>query len=196
MRQFACLAAIVFVVLAVGCKAAPEDQALELVAAYGGEVRTDSAGHVTAVDLSDTPAGDDVIAALAVFPTIQTLNCTNAERITGQGFADWASNASIESLYLVSTALDDAGLQQIGRLKSLKTLQLGHTKITDVGLPALDHLSNLETLSLSNTAVSDAGLISLRDLRKLSTLMVRDTGATPRGVLELRRMLPDARVLK
>ncbi len=196
MRRFAQLAVIVCVLLTLGCKATPEEQALELVAAYGGEVRTDAGGHVTAVDLSDTPAGDDVIAALGVFPTIRTLNCTNAGRISGQGFSAWSSDASIESLYLVSTALDDAGLHQIGRFNSLKTLQLGHTKITDAGLPAVDHLSNLETLSLSNTAVTDAGLISLRDLRKLSTLMIRDTGASPRGVLELRRMLPKARILK
>lgn len=196
MRQSAKLATLCCVLLTAGCSATPEEEALEMVAAYGGEVRTDAAGHVTAVDLSDTPAGDDVIAALGVFPTIQTLNCTNAGRITGQGFSAWSPNTSIESLYLVSTALDDAGLHQIGRLSSLKTLQLGHTKITDAGLPALDHLANLETLSLSNTAVTDAGLISLRDLRKLSTLMIRETGTTPRGVLELRRMLPDARVLK
>lgn len=195
MRPSLRIATLSCLLLVVGCKTAPEDEALELVAAYGGEVRTDAAGHVTAVDLSDTPAGDDVVAALGVFPTIQTLNCSNAPRITGQGFAAWSPASQLESLYLVSTAVDDAGLHQIGRLPSLKTLQLGHTKITDAGLPAVDHLSNLETLSLSNTAVTDAGLISLRDLRKLSTIMVRDTGATSRGVLELRRMLPDARIV-
>lgn len=195
MRQIASFVAMGCLVLLTGCSATPEEEALELVKAYGGEIRTDSAGHVTAVDLSDTPAGDDVVAALGVFPTIQTLNCSNASRITGQGFSAWSPNAAIESLYLVSTALDDAGLHQVGRLHSLKTLQLGQTKITDAGLPAVDHLSNLETLSLSNTAVTDAGLVSLRDLRKLSTLMVRDTGTTPRGVVELRRMLPAARVI-
>jgi hypothetical protein len=179
----------------LGCSTTPEEKALELVAAYGGEVRTNTAGQITAVDLSDSSAGDDVIAAIAVFPTINTLNCSNASRVTGQGFATWSPEARIESLYLVGTALDDAGLQQVGHLGSLKTLQLGQTKITDAGLPALDRLINLETLSLSNTAVTDIGLISLRDLRKLSTLMIREANTTPRGVLELRRMLPDARVV-
>lgn len=195
MRSIVKIATLCSLLLAIGCKAAPEDQALELVAAYGGQVRTDSAGHIVSVDLSNTPAGDDVIAALAVFPTIQSLNCSNAGRITGHGFAAWSPASQIESLYLVGTAVDDGGLQHVARLGSLKTLQLGQTKITDAGLSAVDHLSNLETLSLSKTQVTDAGLISLRDLRKLSTLMIRDTGTTPRGVVELRRMLPDVRVV-
>ncbi len=195
MRNVARYLAVAMTLCACGCSASPEDQALELVAAYGGQVRTSVDGKIVAVDLSDTPAGDDVIAALAVFPTIQTLNCSNANRITGHGFAAWTSQSQLEELYLVGAAIDDHGLWHVSRLTTLKTLQLGHTKITNAGLSALDHLTQLQTLSLSSTAVTDAGLVKLRDLRHLTTLMLRDTGVTRRGVTELRRMLPEVRIV-
>ncbi len=182
--------------LLVGCSSTPEEDALAIIEGVGGTVRADAEGHVVSVDLSDTPVRDKMLAAIAVFPDVQTINCTNASHITGSGLAALRGLSKLETLYLVHTQVDDAGLKHIRHLTSLKTLQLGHTKITDAGMPALDSLTQLQTLSIASTAVSDAGLVQLRDLRNLSTLILRDTKTTRRGVQELRRMLPEVRVVE
>jgi internalin A len=179
-----------------GCSSTPEEQALATIEGVGGTVRSDAEGHVISIDLSGTPVRDNTLAAIAVFPHVQTINCTNASRITGSGLAALRGLSQLETLYLVNTQLDDAGMEHIKHLTSLKTLQLGHTNITDAGMPALDSLTQLQTLSIANTAVSDAGLVQLRDLRKLSTLILRDTKTTRRGVQELHRMLPEVRVVE
>lgn len=182
--------------LLAGCSSTPEEQALAMIEGVGGTVRSDAQGHVISIDLSETPVRDNTLAAIAVFPHVQTINCTNAGNITGSGLAGLRGLSQLETLYLVHTQVDDAGLNHIRHLKSLKTLQLGHTKVTDAGMPALDSLAQLQTLSLASTVVSDAGLVQLRDLRNLSTLVLRDTKTTRRGVQELRRMLPDVRVVE
>ncbi len=189
------LTAAVSLALLTGCSETPEAQALAAIASVGGQVRSDNQGRILSVDLSETPAQDNVLAAIAVLPHVQTINCTNAHHITGSGLAALSGLTDLQTLYLVGTELDDVGLSHIGNLTSLKTLQIGHTKITDAGMPALDHLENLQTLSLGNTAVTDQGLVQLRDLRHLSTLILRDTKTTRRGVQELRRMLPEVRVV-
>lgn len=186
---------LVITSLLAGCSTTPEEDALAMIEGIGGSVRADAQGNVISIDLSETPVRDSMLSAIAVFPHVQTINCTNADNITGSGLAALRGLSKLETLYLVHTQVDDAGLRHIRHLTSLKTLQLGHTKITDAGMPALDSLSQLQTLSIANTAVSDEGLVQLRDLRKLSTLILRDTKTTRRGVQELHRMLPEVRVV-
>jgi Leucine-rich repeat (LRR) protein len=181
--------------LVAGCSTTPEEEALAVIQGVGGSVRADAQGNIVSVDLSDTPVRDNMLAAIAVFPHVQTINCTNAHHITGSGLAALRGLNNLETLYLVDTQVDDAGLRHVRHLTSLKTLQLGHTQITDAGMPALDSLEQLQTLSIANTAVSDKGLVQLRDLRHLSTLILRDTKTTRSGVQELRRMLPEVRVV-
>lgn len=186
---------LVGLLAAVGCSATPEEQARQAILESGGELRTDSQGNIISVDLSDSAAGDNILAVVGIFPTVQTINCTNAQRITGSGMGTLGGLQHLETLYLVNTSLDDAGLAHVGHLRSLKTLHLGRTHISDAGLKALEPLKNLQTLSLGNTGISDAGLVELRNVRSLSTIILRDTRTTPRGIQELQRMLPDARIV-
>ncbi len=178
-----------------GCSTTPEEQALALIQQSGGTVRKDSAGNVVSVDLSDSSAGDNVLAVIGFFPHVHTINCTNNARINGSGLVALAGLSKLETLYLVNTAVDDGGIAHVSQLKSLKTLNLSGTRITDVGMRALDELPNLQTLGLGRTVVSDQGLVQLRDLRKLSTVVLRDTKTSKRGVQALHRMLPDVRVV-
>jgi Leucine-rich repeat (LRR) protein len=181
--------------LLAGCSAKPEEQVLALIQGMGGEFRTSSTGEVISIDLSDTPATDEVLASIRLFPHVHTINCTNAGRISGHTLGHLRSLTRLETLYLVNTGLDDGGLHQARHLRTLKTLHIGHTRVTDAGMPALDHLEGLETLSLSGNPITDYGLIHLRDLRKLKTLVLRDTKTTKEGQQELRRMLPDVRII-
>jgi hypothetical protein len=182
--------------LTAGCSATPEEAAHELLGAVGAKLRTDSTGAVVAVDLSETGARDDALAAIGFYPQVQSINCNGLTRITGSGLASLAGLKHLESLYLANTDVDDAGLSYVQNLGSLKTLQLGGTKVTDAGMGALDHLVNLKTLSLGGTAVTDHGLVQLRDLRDLETIGLRDTKTTKRGAQELQRMLPDVRIVR
>lgn len=182
--------------LLVGCSGTPEENARELLDSVGAKLRTDPSGAIVAVDLSETPARDDALAAIGVFPHVQTINCSGVQGITGSGLAGLAGLSKLDSLYLANTAVDDAGLAYVQHLGSLTTLQLGGTKVTDAGMGALDHLVKLKTLSLGGTAVSDHGLVELRDLRDLETIGLRDTKTTKQGAQELQRMLPDVRIVR
>jgi hypothetical protein len=177
-----------------GCSRSDQETALAALQNAGGTIGYDDEGQPVSVDLSDTDATDEELAAVGALPGVRSLNCTNARGIKGATLNQLANLHNLETLYLVGTSLDDAGLSGLKDLKSLKTLHLGRTNITDNGLSALDGLTNLQTLSLGNTAVGDAGLVQLRDLRNLSTVILRGTKVTPRGVQELRRMLPKARI--
>jgi hypothetical protein len=179
---------------AAGCGQSEEERAIALIQQAGGDLGFDSEGRVISVNLSDTQATDNELAAIGVLPYVRTINCTNAGGIKGAGLESVARLPNLETLYLVGTEVDDAGLARLAGLKSLKTLHLGRTRITDAGMPALDGLENLQTLSLGNTEVTDKGLVQLRDLRKLSTLILKETKTTPAGIKELHRMLPDTRI--
>jgi hypothetical protein len=179
-----------------GCSSTPEEHARELLDSVGAKLRTDPAGAIVAVDLSETSAGDEELAVIGVFPHVQSINCSGLQRITGRGLEGLSFLTKLDSLYLANTAVDDAGLAYVQHLESLTTLQLGGTKVTDAGMGALDHLLNLKTLSLGGTTVTDQGLVQLRDLRHLETIGLRDTKTTKRGAQELQRMLPDVRIVR
>jgi Leucine rich repeat len=190
----ACALLLAGTLATLGCSPSDKDAALARIQQAGGTVNYDSQGRVVSVDLSDTQATDEELAAVRVLPDVRTINCTNARGIKGTDLDVLAELKNLETLYLVGTSVDDEGLSRLKDLKSLKTLHLGRTRITDKGMPALDGLANLQTLSLGNTDVTDAGLVQLRNLRNLSTVILRQTKTTPRGVQELRRMLPKARI--
>lgn len=97
-------------------------------------------------------------------------------------------------VYLHSTKVTDADLQNIELLTHVRTLSLGRTQITDAGLVHLKRLSNLETLSLNLTSVTDAGLQHLRGLSKLKTLNLLETGVTDAGVRDLKQALPQVAI--
>lgn len=190
----ACTVLLAAALATLGCGRSDQEQAIALIKGAGGTLNHDEQGRIISVDLSDTAAGDEELAAVSALPNVRTINCTNASRIKGKNLEMLANLRNLETLYLVGTDLDDAGLARLRDLKSLKTLHLGRTRITDAGMPAIDNLTNLQTLSLGNTAITDNGLVELRDLRDLSTLILRKTKTTPAGVQELRRMLPNTRI--
>jgi Leucine-rich repeat (LRR) protein len=192
------LPAIVSVLLlaaTLGCAPSDTEVAIEKIQGVGGTFNYDDQGRIISVDLSDTEATDEELAAISVLPHVRTVNCSNARRIKGSGLVFLGDLKNLETLYLVGTQLDDSGLSRAANLTSLKTLNLDGTQITDAGMPAIDNLVNLQTLVLGNTKITDKALVQLRDLRELSTLILRNTKVTPRGVKELHRMLPDVRVV-
>ena len=73
--------------------------------------------------------------------------------------ADLAELAKLPSLKLLSADdVDDAGLEQIGKLTSLEGLYLESKQITDGGLKHLQNLASLEVLDLNGTGISSDGI--------------------------------------
>jgi hypothetical protein len=61
------------------------------------------------------------------------------------------------ALDLDFTEVTDAGLKELGSLKSLSFLDLMGTKVTDAGLKHLTGLKNLASLDLRETKVTESG---------------------------------------
>ena len=92
-------------------------------------------------------------------------------------------------LNLRGTDVTDAGLDTVGKLKSLVRLHLERTKITDAGLAHLKGLTNLEYLNLYGTGVTDGGLEQLTGLKKLKKLYVWETKASQGEINKLKGLI-------
>ena len=79
----------------------------------------------------------------------------------------WAcqrSSCRAKSANLDNTTITDAGLKEIGKIKSLVELDLYQTKITDEGLKHLAPLTNLRELFVEETKVTSQGASDLKKL--------------------------------
>ncbi len=180
-------------VLTGGCSLPPEQQAVEAVESVGGRVKLDADGQVVEVDVSRTPADDELLSLLSALPRLTLINCSET-RIKGDGLASLNNLKQLKSLYLVGCDVNDRGGRNPESRVTLETLHVGRTQLTDEGLSGLRHLTKLRTLSLGHTAVTDAGLIHLRSMHDLGTLILHHTKVTKGGVRDLQRSMPDARI--
>jgi hypothetical protein len=128
------------------------------------------------VGISNTQLTDEAIAHLGRAEQIEELTF-QAVPITDDAVKS-LGNLKLKKLMLRKTKITDAGLDAVGRMKSLEKLGLGATAITDDGLNALRELSNLRFLDLSYTDISDRGLLHVAKLPKLSSLHVAKTRVT------------------
>lgn len=88
-------------------------------------------------------------------------------------------------LVVEDTALGDAGMADIGKVKNLLLLDANSTNVTSDGMQALAELDELVYLGLANTIVGDSGLERLPPLASLKFLNLSTTNLTDRGVDEL-----------
>jgi len=83
-------------------------------------------------------------------------------------------------LQLAETAVGDAGLAEIARIKSLEELDLELLHLSDQGLAQLVHLQNLKRLNLAMVDVSDEAVTALQTaVRGLEVLRYRIPGGWP-----------------
>lgn len=74
--------------------------------------------------------------------------------------------------------IDDAWLEQIGRLIALEGLDLEHSKVTDAGVARLGALTRLRELDLFATRITDGAMESLDGLVALQNLNLDLTHTT------------------
>ncbi len=93
---------------------------------------------------------------------------------------------SVECLWLNSTEVTDAGLENLKGLSQLRFLSLKDTRVTDAGLEHLKGLSELQELVLDGTQVTGAGLEHLKGLSQLWGLYLGGTHVTDAGLKHLK----------
>ena len=97
----------------------------------------------------------------------------------------------LHSLYLPGTRVTNAGVKEhVSRLTALRNLYLVETAISNAGLEHLHALPNLAVLYLDGTAVSDDGVEHLAALTGLGALSLKATAVTESGAQKLRKALP------
>ena len=78
--------------------------------------------------------------------------------------------------------------------KRVFLVDLDSTAITDASLAKLTRLKNLRILYLRATGVTDAGITHLKGLTTLGGLHLRGTAVTDKGIKELQKALPDCEI--
>jgi hypothetical protein len=101
----------------------------------------------------------------------------------------------VAELDLGRTAITDAALREVGRMKRLTRLDLDGTAISDVGLAALRGLDHLRSLNLFGTRVGDGGLTMLVELPNLERVYLWQSHVTPEGLARLRERRPGLLVI-
>jgi Leucine-rich repeat (LRR) protein len=100
-----------------------------------------------------------------------------------------ASFPNLKSLSLVSTKVDDVGLDHISRLPLLTDLCLQEALISNQGLSRLVRLPRLTVLRLKdNLQLTNACIPALLGLRCLENLQIQETSIDYGGLLQLESM--------
>ena len=120
------------------------------------------------LNLAGTETTDEALNAIATV----LVRAVNPDNGSGGGFA-WLNN-----LILTDTAVSDAGLANISRLKHINTLRLDGTNVTDQGVKQIARLPELQSLHLAGTAVSNDGIPALSNSTNLRTLGLTGTEIT------------------
>jgi hypothetical protein len=138
--------------------------------------------------------------AINQFPALEHLRVIN-DQITPADIASLHRNGQLRSLQLVSTALSDAHLKEVGRLQGLEYVSFGgdwyayfdeglqtrgtQAKVTCAGLQHLRSLPNLKDLSLFGTTVDDEAAKTLAQMPNLRYLDLGNTLLTDDGLRQL-----------
>ncbi len=140
-------------------------------------------------------AGGRVLPLSETSPLLEVDFRLDAESTTDERLASLEPIAEhIAHLDLAETAITDAALAKIERMKHLVRLDLNRTAITDAELERLAKLPHLRYLNLYGTGVSDAGLTHLAGMKSLRAVYLWNSNATPRGAKALAEALPEARI--
>ncbi len=145
----------------------------------GGVIGLDTAANRSWVD-------DYQLSELLVFGGLKSLTL-EGPGVTNAIAPRIAEFDRLEELALRNTMIDDDGLAQLAKLKSLKVVDLRLSPmITDSGAETLAGLDGLRAVRVSGVNLTDAGLETLLALPELSELDVRNCrGITRDGIGKL-----------
>lgn len=128
---------------------------------------------------------DDDLPPLAKVSTLESLDVTDNDKITGSGFANFSNSEKLQSLELSGTGCTDSSLAPVGKMSHLRSLNLTRTKVTDEGLAHLTSASSLSSISLPET-FRGKGFVHLGKLKELYSIELPNNPlVTGKGVQHL-----------
>lgn len=110
---------------------------------------------------ADTMNLTDAVFAHFALSKLTAFHLLKCMKVTGEKVAVLANGKSLEQLSLQSCRLSDAGVQEIGKLASLTTLNLSGSGLNDDQLKALRGLKNLSSLLLKRNVLSAKALADM-----------------------------------
>ena len=125
-----------------------------------------SLNRLRVLDLSETNSPgvtDQGAEAIAQLKQLEDLNLWTTKVSDGTVKLLAANNPNLVRLNLDNTAITDATLLELAKMKQLTWLHIGSTRITDKNLRELMKLDNLKYLNISNTSVSEDAYFEIDD---------------------------------
>ena len=145
-----------------------------------------------------TRNADDPSAVAAIKPVALSLKMDNTGCVDYISFHDTVTDNDLQHLPRLAgpsnlfiptkSAVTDAGLEPIGKLKTLTSLSLWGIPITGEGLKHVRPLCHLSYVSLPDTQVDDAALEHLAGLKRIFSLALNGTRVTDAGLKHLQEL--------
>ena len=103
--------------------------------------------------------------------------------LVGHGYLDHVVRVSLDK-----TAVSDADMQVIGKLRGVRTLSLNDTSVSDETLKHVSAWHELNYLGLSGTRVTGEGLRHIERMQSLDTLVLEKSNVDDRGIKSLAKL--------
>ena len=134
----------------------------------------DTEFDILRVTLADAQFGDPDLAFVEHTPELEYLNLAGTQ-VTSRGIASLAAAASLRTLYVSNTAIDNDAMPTIAALPVLEELDLRGTRVTNEGIEQLLECRSLRTLRLGEgQPLTDAVTQSISRISWLKSLGLRD----------------------
>ena len=101
---------------------------------------------------------DHGISALIRIPELSELDVRNCRGVTRAGLEQMVGKASLRTLKVGGSAIDDAALGVVAKIGQLHTLSVDNCPVTDAGVSQLGSLPLIDLTIYQCTNVSDEGL--------------------------------------
>lgn len=145
-----------------------------------------SLGRLTSLDLTGSNISDIDLEQLQKMTLIQLHLAETA--ITDAGMQQIARMKQLMLLNIENTNVGDAGIEHIAEMPTLGDMRLRGTRITNVGIRRLQSLKKLWRLSLGGSEIKDETVIQLANLRFVSSLSLHDASISDAGLKPLAAM--------
>ncbi len=121
------------------------------------------------ITIQDSPITDRGLEYLSHQKLLRSLYIDDCHNFTKQGLLYLASSP-VTYLTLRNCSINDAYLQEAGKIRTIKELRLDRNDITSGGIKYLTQLPKLELISLGATKIKGKDYLSLRSLKHLKII--------------------------
>ena len=141
--------------------------------------------HLKELRIAYTRVTDAGMVDIAAISTLEKLQLPDG--ITANGLVSLGDHPSLKQIDGIS-GLDDQALAILAHLPALEAIELSGPRITDAGMDSVGRMRSLRRLALYECAVGDDGFAKLAPLQSLEQLSLAGTHITPRGLVALKEL--------